>query len=146
MFVFCKQKTAYEMRISDWSSDVCSSDLRVDLHAQRQQVGEVAHQALDFRRVAPAHRGADYHVTLAGKVGEQQRIRAEQGHEQGHVHVAPAGMHRGGKVSRAHDHARSPAARHPALAWLVRGHGLRANAPSEGNTSELLSTNETSVA
>src|SRR3546814_5460842 len=27
MFVF-KQKTAYEMRISDWSSDVCSSDLR----------------------------------------------------------------------------------------------------------------------
>src|SRR3546814_8769862 len=92
------------MRISDWSSDVCSSDLvqhyvahlshqfrerlrRVDLHAQRQQVGEVAHQALDFRRVAPAHRGADYHVTLAGKVGEQQRIRAEQGHEQGHVHV-----------------------------------------------------------
>src|SRR3546814_2166973 len=27
MFFFCKQKTAYEMRISDWSSDVCSSDL-----------------------------------------------------------------------------------------------------------------------
>src|SRR3546814_17422097 len=26
---FCKQKTAYEMRISDWSSDVCSSDLHV---------------------------------------------------------------------------------------------------------------------
>src|SRR3546814_16821021 len=28
MFVCFKQKTAYEMRISDWSSDVCSSDLR----------------------------------------------------------------------------------------------------------------------
>src|SRR3546814_12505152 len=27
MFFFVKQKTAYEMRISDWSSDVCSSDL-----------------------------------------------------------------------------------------------------------------------
>src|SRR3546814_16463671 len=27
MIVFFKQKTAYEMRISDWSSDVCSSDL-----------------------------------------------------------------------------------------------------------------------
>src|SRR3546814_10366421 len=27
---FFKQKTAYEMRISDWSSDVCSSDLRPD--------------------------------------------------------------------------------------------------------------------
>src|SRR3546814_9773079 len=35
MFIFCifffffKQKTAYEVRISDWSSDVCSSDLEV---------------------------------------------------------------------------------------------------------------------
>src|SRR3546814_8449706 len=27
LFFFIKQKTAYEMRISDWSSDVCSSDL-----------------------------------------------------------------------------------------------------------------------
>src|SRR3546814_1685770 len=27
LIVFFKQKTAYEMRISDWSSDVCSSDL-----------------------------------------------------------------------------------------------------------------------
>src|SRR3546814_18045895 len=27
LFVFFKQKTAYDMRISDWSSDVCSSDL-----------------------------------------------------------------------------------------------------------------------
>src|SRR3546814_6253844 len=26
-FFFCKQKTGYDMRISDWSSDVCSSDL-----------------------------------------------------------------------------------------------------------------------
>src|SRR3546814_8772789 len=31
-FFFFKQKTAYEMRISDWSSDVCSSDL-ADLFA-----------------------------------------------------------------------------------------------------------------
>src|SRR3546814_4625330 len=28
LFFFFKQKTAYDMRISDWSSDVCSSDLR----------------------------------------------------------------------------------------------------------------------
>src|SRR3546814_8431190 len=28
-FVFFKQKSAYEMRISDWSADVCSSDLKV---------------------------------------------------------------------------------------------------------------------
>src|SRR3546814_3036940 len=30
-FLFFKQKTAYEMRISDWSSDVCSSDLMARL-------------------------------------------------------------------------------------------------------------------
>src|SRR3546814_5298708 len=30
-FFFFKQKTAYEMRISDWSSDVCSSDLKTGL-------------------------------------------------------------------------------------------------------------------
>src|SRR3546814_8027007 len=34
-FFFFKQKTAYEMRISDWSSDVCSSDL--EEAAQRAQ-------------------------------------------------------------------------------------------------------------
>src|SRR3546814_3589713 len=43
-FFFFKQKTAYEMRISDWSSDVCSSDLkglqslREYLHAAAQSV------------------------------------------------------------------------------------------------------------
>src|SRR3546814_5001050 len=31
LFFFFKQKTAYEMRISDWSSDVCSSDLAAEL-------------------------------------------------------------------------------------------------------------------
>src|SRR3546814_17712373 len=34
-FFFCKQKTAYEMRISDWSSDVCSSDLEFKLLTQQ---------------------------------------------------------------------------------------------------------------
>src|SRR3546814_20098684 len=34
-FFFFKQKTAYEMRISDWSSDVCSSDLVGDSHRSR---------------------------------------------------------------------------------------------------------------
>src|SRR3546814_6079594 len=36
MFFFFKQKTAYEMRISDWSSDVCSSDLRLDMQKTMQ--------------------------------------------------------------------------------------------------------------
>src|SRR3546814_5749718 len=32
LFIFFKHKTAYEMRISDWSSDVCSSDLERLIH------------------------------------------------------------------------------------------------------------------
>src|SRR3546814_2618309 len=38
VFFFFKQKTAYEMRISDWSSDVCSSDLaRHPVHSARHR-------------------------------------------------------------------------------------------------------------
>src|SRR3546814_4562143 len=36
-FFFFKQKTAYEMRISDWSSDVCSSDLTLLTRRRRGQ-------------------------------------------------------------------------------------------------------------
>src|SRR3546814_3323432 len=40
IFVFFKQKTAYEMRISDWSSDVCSSDLQVLLDVNAMAAGK----------------------------------------------------------------------------------------------------------
>src|SRR3546814_18444647 len=50
MFVWCffffKQKTAYEMRISDWSSDVCSSDLSF---CGLQRAAILADTAFDFR-------------------------------------------------------------------------------------------------
>src|SRR3546814_7845527 len=39
-FFFFKQKTAYDMRISDWSSDVCSSDLNCGLPGTSGFVGE----------------------------------------------------------------------------------------------------------
>src|SRR3546814_8570284 len=45
MFFFFKQKTAYEMRISDWSSDVCSSDLKTDAE-WKQQLGSQAYAVL----------------------------------------------------------------------------------------------------
>src|SRR3546814_9654702 len=67
-FFFFKQKTAYEMRISDWSSDVCSSDLDLLVKAADQLVhgldallllGEVGFllgfQALALDRVAPEY-------------------------------------------------------------------------------------------
>src|SRR3546814_8090228 len=42
VFFFFKQKTAYEMRISDWSSDVCSSDLwsRMELQTRRRNCNQ----------------------------------------------------------------------------------------------------------
>src|SRR3546814_2994630 len=40
---FCNQKTAYEMRISDWSSDVCSSDLVIDAYRSPGTAPNVEH-------------------------------------------------------------------------------------------------------
>src|SRR3546814_5374012 len=56
LFVFFKQKTAYEMRISDWSSDVCSSDLQFDArgvhgHLLEPAVGGPGHHQHEFGRV-----------------------------------------------------------------------------------------------
>src|SRR3546814_5998987 len=51
LFFFFKQKTAYEMRISDWSSDMCSSDLggRAFLAAGADAFGPVADHARQLR-------------------------------------------------------------------------------------------------
>src|SRR3546814_19030602 len=46
VFFFFKQKTAYEMRISDWSSDVCSSDLRRIEDADHAHLGRRAEKVL----------------------------------------------------------------------------------------------------
>src|SRR3546814_17194373 len=50
VFFFFKQKTAYEMRISDWSSDVCSSDLAGLQY--RQQANHHLQAAIDAHRDA----------------------------------------------------------------------------------------------
>src|SRR3546814_17234775 len=51
-FFFFKQKTAYEMRISDWSSDVCSSDLATTCRSTSAdpQVGATSPTAIRSRR------------------------------------------------------------------------------------------------
>src|SRR3546814_1528545 len=41
LFFFFKQKTAYEMRISDWSSDVCSSDLLESLKTHLPEIRRI---------------------------------------------------------------------------------------------------------
>src|SRR3546814_14892350 len=78
-FIFCffKQKTAYEMRISDWSSDVCSSDLARalanqpfyhgcanaaaaashDCYLARQTIHYLLSRLSLFQHIAPLHFG-----------------------------------------------------------------------------------------
>src|SRR3546814_1874112 len=83
-FFFFKQKTAYEMRISDWSSDVCSSDLRAPTHpytqallravaldhlGQRLQAGEGALHGL------AANAAADGFLLHAGQPGIEVLLR-----------------------------------------------------------------------
>src|SRR3546814_6156488 len=46
IFFFFKQKTAYEMRISDWSSDVCSSDLGGEAHSIGVTLGSSSIEAI----------------------------------------------------------------------------------------------------
>src|SRR3546814_8509930 len=50
---FFKQKTAYEVRISDWSSDVCSSDLLAMTARQRRQQREFLGGEIETLGVAP---------------------------------------------------------------------------------------------
>src|SRR3546814_6113072 len=58
VFFFFKQKTAYEMRISDWSSDVCSSDLpenrsrRISMSLGAKPFGEKKFIEIKGRRMA----------------------------------------------------------------------------------------------
>src|SRR3546814_15857555 len=63
LFFFFKQKTAYEMRISDWSSDVCSSDLKTSKEIQEsiRQVLAVLGEASDG--------ASSYRQTLQENVG-----------------------------------------------------------------------------
>src|SRR3546814_9065332 len=62
---FFKQKTAYEMRISDWSSDVCSSDLMVCYQEEVRdpaRIAEVLNRVIEkaWRGSAPPQRSAQY--------------------------------------------------------------------------------------
>src|SRR3546814_8771066 len=63
-FFFFKQKTAYEMRISDWSSDVCSSDLRA---GRRHRAAEPLSLPLD----------RDLKQRVRGRRSEERRVGKE---------------------------------------------------------------------
>src|SRR3546814_9236987 len=65
---FVKQKTAYEMRISDWSSDVCSSDLDADPHRHGDVSRLGGHSAARSADLRPADAAAHVPVRRAGRI------------------------------------------------------------------------------
>src|SRR3546814_6546406 len=69
---FFKQNTAYEMRISDWSSDVCSSDLRRPL--PHRQDAETGAQAGRLRHHRP---GRPHPAARARPCGDAAVLRAQ---------------------------------------------------------------------
>src|SRR3546814_8672169 len=64
VFLFFKQKTAYEMRISDWSSDVCSSDLFGTLAANVATLGPVSQEVLDAFELGAKNRFFDRRLSV----------------------------------------------------------------------------------
>src|SRR3546814_3998025 len=92
VFFFFKQKTAYEMRISDWSSDVCSSDLlgerwrffgrlrhrlADELLEYGQQLRGVGVLEIDDPDFGPARRLVVEFARERGKPGDARRIAAQ---------------------------------------------------------------------
>src|SRR3546814_3688288 len=96
MFFFFKKKTAYEMRISDWSSDVCSSDLV--LRTAQPRFGECAHRA-DRDQVARREDRVEgpSAVEQGSRGGIARRLRRHGALLQRRVGRDPRGAHRAAK-------------------------------------------------
>src|SRR3546814_18269438 len=75
IFFFFKQKTAYEMRISDWSSDVCSSDLAGDTGSPEVQVAILSERIKNLTEHLQTH-AKDFHSRrgLLVMVGQRRRL------------------------------------------------------------------------
>src|SRR3546814_7241386 len=82
---FVKRETAYEMRISDWSSDVCSSDLAVAVGrlgaAPQEDQPESVHVVADYEtRDAEHHRGDDPAIDRIGRANQGDDRRQQDHH------------------------------------------------------------------
>src|SRR3546814_7877837 len=74
--MFFKQKTAYELRISDWSSDVCSSDLLCCCQKMQGAIAPGIGEPVDLAAI----RGVGFHDVSARQQGIERRgdVAAEQ--------------------------------------------------------------------
>src|SRR3546814_15932426 len=75
--VFFKQKTAYEMRISDWSSDVCSSDLACRVEVPREFEALAFSHGIEawLRAVFACNQYVDAQAPWALKKTDPERMR-----------------------------------------------------------------------
>src|SRR3546814_16426425 len=116
MFFFFKQKTAYEMRISDWSSDVCSSDLptqRIADHDGTDGAWNVE-KVMGHRQrgQAPGHgRRLEPPRLAIVNIGEKPRFVGG--------HADPAALGREARVAIEIDRERPDAGGHPRLHALL---------------------------
>src|SRR3546814_8746985 len=80
---FFKQKTAYEMRISDWSSDVCSSDLLKPSKGAPVPVEEKSLLSLLDRQQAFGYTQEDIRILLSPMLLEAEEATGSMGNEIG---------------------------------------------------------------
>src|SRR3546814_8210864 len=77
-FFFFKQKTAYEMRISDWSSDVCSSDLHGSAPWYQACCNTPRKAGSSIARPVPiATQVSGSSATVTGRRSEERRVGKE---------------------------------------------------------------------
>src|SRR3546814_2352618 len=103
MFFFFKQKTAYEMRISDWSSDVCSSDLAVVIGASfigMEASAALRARGLDVHVVAPESKPMER--VLGPQLGEHLRRLHERNGVAFHLGTSVAAIDDRGVRSEEH--------------------------------------------
>src|SRR3546814_4231287 len=101
VFFFFKQKTAYEMRISDWSSDVCSSDLKLNLTDQVSG-GKMKGQKIGYVRVSAFDQNVDRQ--LDGIALDRVFTDRASGKDVGRPQLAAllSFIREGDKIGRAH--------------------------------------------
>src|SRR3546814_4308860 len=75
MIFFCKEKTAYDLRISDWSSDVCSSDLSRERARRRPRPRRHRKGAVNQAVKGCSCRYSTFHLDLISKSGERLEER-----------------------------------------------------------------------
>src|SRR3546814_770311 len=106
VFFFFKQKTAYEMRISDWSSDVCSSDLRLATgnllapHRVRLQAVYMDHRQRGAERKQRRRRVAPAETEAATDEAAPHRLQAAHQADHRVVETHDRTLHAGRRVFR----------------------------------------------